>query len=51
MFNKTDTHLLHLATDYQIGCYADRMAKRQQQEAQRAKKAAKATQCGRRVEP
>lgn len=36
MFNKTDTHLLHLATDYQIGCYADRMAKKQQ-EAQRAK--------------
>lgn len=30
MFNKTDTHLLHLNSDYQIGCYADRMAKRQQ---------------------
>ncbi len=46
MFNKTDTHLLHLATDYQIGCYADRMAKRQQQEAQRAK-----AKCGREAEP
>lgn len=40
MFNKTDTHLLHLATDYQIGCYADRMAKKQE-----AAKAAKA-KCG-----
>jgi hypothetical protein len=38
MFNKTDTHLLHLATDYQIGCYADRMAKRQE--------AKKKTKCG-----
>jgi hypothetical protein len=37
MFNKTDTHMLRLISDYQIGCYADRMAKRQQQEAQRAK--------------
>jgi hypothetical protein len=46
MFNKTDTHLLHLATDYQIGCYADRMAKKQ--EAQRTKKAAK---CGREAKP
>jgi len=49
MFNKTDTHLLLLPSDYQIGCYADRMAKRQE-----AKKKAK---CGttaaktRRVEP
>jgi len=38
MFNKTDTHLLHLATDYQIGCYADRMAKKQE--------AKKKTKCG-----
>jgi hypothetical protein len=38
MFNKTDTHMLHLVSDYQIGCYADRMAKRQE-----AKKKAK---CG-----
>ncbi len=30
MFNKTDTHLLHLNSNYQIHCYADRMAKRQQ---------------------
>lgn len=40
MFNKTDTHLLLLLSDYQIGCYADRMAKRQQQEAK------KKTKCG-----
>jgi hypothetical protein len=46
MFNKTDTHMLYLATDYQIGCYADRMAKRQE-----AKKKAKATKCGREVKP
>lgn len=38
MFNKTDTHLLYLATDYQIGCYADRMAKRQQEAAKKTKK-------------
>lgn len=38
MFNKTDTHMLRLISDYQIGCYADRMAKRQQQEAQKKAK-------------
>ena len=38
MFNKTDTYLLHLATDYQIGCYADRMARKQE--------AKKKTKCG-----
>jgi hypothetical protein len=46
MFNKTDTHLLHLATDYQIGCYADRMAKKQE-----AQKKAKAAKCGREAKP
>lgn len=30
MFNKTDTHLLYLNSSYQIHCYADRMAKRQE---------------------
>jgi hypothetical protein len=30
MFNKTDTHMLRLISDYQIGCYADRMAKKQE---------------------
>jgi hypothetical protein len=38
MFNKTDTHLLLLLSDYQIGCYADRMARKQE--------AKKKTKCG-----
>jgi hypothetical protein len=52
MFNKTDTHMLHLVSDYQIGCYADRMARKQQ-----AAQQAKTKKCGtpatktRRVEP
>ena len=48
MFNKTDTHMLRLISDYQIGCYADRMAKRQ---TVLATKKSKASRCGREAEP
>ncbi len=44
MFNKTDTHMLRLISDYQIGCYADRMAKRH---TLLATEKAKAARCGR----
>ena len=44
MFNKTDTHMLYLNSSYQIHCYADRMARKQ--EAQRAK-----AKCGREAKP
>lgn len=50
MFNKTDTHMLYLATDYQIGCYADRMAKRQEAKKKTKKCGTPATKT-RRVEP
>jgi hypothetical protein len=51
MFNKTDTHMLYLATDYQIGCYADRMAKRQEAQRAKTKKCGTPATKTRRVEP
>jgi hypothetical protein len=52
MFNKTDTHMLHLNSDYQIGCYADRMARKQETLRAKAAKAKCGTKAGpRRAEP